>query len=78
MTKYDKIYVPDEMLGPYEACDIRSGSPEKGRLYKKGNVIVLTIEELKECFGWIELHYGNRIAPEEIFKQYLTSKGIQL
>lgn len=74
MKQYDKIYVPNEMLGAFEACDIRSGNPERGRLYKEENVIVLTLEELKELWE----SASTMPALPGVFELYFKSKGIEL
>lgn len=44
-TGEEKVYVPD-YKGEYEACDIKTGAPKRGRLVPVSNAIVLTPDEL--------------------------------
>ena len=86
MKKYDKIYFPDEkgdfkVQEFYEDYHEWSDMPIDGICAEKNNVIVLTIEELREVWEagknrGTEAHSG--VNPYPNFKTYLTSKGITI
>jgi hypothetical protein len=78
MKQYDKIYVPHP-TGDYEVCEIGFEDPERGRFVNEENVIVLTMEELKEIW----MAGFNRADPENTdpaptFQSYLKAKGITI
>lgn len=77
MKQYDKIYVPDE-LGFYsiqvfdEDLDDFDGI---GVVAKVENVIVITIEELREVFN-TGYDFAKNVSGNKDFEEFLQSKGI--
>lgn len=85
MKQYDKIYITDED-GEFEAVDIDSDTPEKGRLSPQLNAIVTTLEEIKELAihiakQWVEETSDGSSTEEETtndLRNYLKEKGITI
>ncbi len=77
MKQYEKIYFPKEN-GPY-TINTSWGNFDTELAESEKNVIVLTIEELREAFkeGYNEGKLYEESA-DDAFKSYLTSKGITI
>jgi hypothetical protein len=83
MEKYDKIYIPcDENDSALYAAWGEEEADYVGAIREKENVIVLTIEELRDVWdaGWkrcaFETSENSALFPD--FEPYITSKGITL
>jgi hypothetical protein len=78
MKQYDKIYVPcDENDSALFAAWGEEAADYVGAIQEKENVIVLTIEELREV--WKAAQDYQRQAPDFFtFSKYLQSKGITI
>jgi hypothetical protein len=83
MKQYEKIFVPDIENGDYWAQDEQDESKPGYWLAPKENVIVLTVEELREVwqngvfFGNGEGGNADQTDTKN-FKTFLQSKGIKL
>lgn len=80
MKQYDKIWVPndlDQLATKYMLIGADSHYPIGG-LDQKENVIVLIMEELRECFKWGMSSFGDAQTPDQSFNDFLESKGIQI
>jgi hypothetical protein len=75
-TGEEKVYVPD-YKGKFEACSIKSGAPQRGKLTPVSNAIVLTFDELIDLMQEsIELSYPTLLRTE--VTRLLTAKGINI
>lgn len=86
MKQYDRIWVSDEN-GDHEVCDVEYITPERGRLSPEDNVIVITIEELREVWDecrdetWQDARPTTKYEkPNRLpgFEGYMQSKGIKI
>jgi hypothetical protein len=85
MKQYDKIWVPSDDPTNYEVCRIKTGDPLRGWVDTEEDVIVLTIEELRDFYvegfedGYDSAAYSHGDKNyDELFKKYIQSKGITL
>lgn len=80
MTKYNKIYIPSEGGQSVVRYTIHNGynATPVGNVDAKGNVIVLTIEELRECFNWGMSTLEDMKTQYMSFEDFLRHKGVQL
>lgn len=73
MKQYDKIYYELDPFFPSLCPRLTTG--EKIGM-QSGPVIVLTIEELRECFKYGMDSFEDTQTPDQSFNDFLQSKGI--
>lgn len=85
MTKYDKIWVPYDYPTDYEVCRIETGNPIKGWVDAEEDVIVLTMDELREVWeagyqrgGTALSRIKNQGPKPPSFTDFLQQKGVTL
>lgn len=74
MKQYDKIYLPERQEGLRAFRDNQGDVP----VVHHGSVIVLTIEELRECFNWGMSSFEDTQTSYMSFEDFLRHKGIIL
>ena len=79
MKQYDNlIFVPaGEKRGHFEVRQF-GFSPFKETYYGESNVIVCSLEELRECFKWGMDSFEDTQTPAQSFNDFLQSKGIKI
>lgn len=73
MKHYHKIWVPEKSQG----IAFRDKNGDTPWLVC-GPVIVLSLEELRECFKWGMSSFEDTQTPDQSFNDFLQSKGIKI
>jgi hypothetical protein len=73
MKLYNKIWVPEKTQG----MDFRDKDGDTPSILC-GPVIVLTIEELRECFDWGIASFEDTQPVAKSFEDFLKHKGINI
>lgn len=68
----EKVYVPD-FEGIFEACAIKTGAPQRGKLSPISNVIVLTADELLHLMQEA-IEHSHPVLTRDAADKFLASK----
>jgi len=79
MKLYNKVYVPDPD-GPFEVEEVGGAWIDSVSVSfaPPNSLLVLTIEELRECFKWGVDSFEDTQTPAQSFNDFLQSKGINI